>query len=71
MLLTAAAVRIVTALLEGAEDGHQDGLAAGATGAAVAVAVLAHDHRRSDRPLRHMVVEGNALLVEKVNKWLR
>jgi hypothetical protein len=39
--------RVVAALLERAEDGHQDGLAVGAPLTPVAVAIFADDHRRA------------------------
>jgi len=56
---------VVAALFEGAEDRNQHRLAVGALPAAVAVAVLANNHRRPDRPFRRIVVESSAGLIQK------
>ena len=47
----------MAALLEGAEDAHQDRLGFGTVLAAVGVAVLPRDHRRADLTLAVVVVE--------------
>jgi hypothetical protein len=57
--------RIVASLFEGAEDAHQHGLAFGAPLAPVAVAVLAEDDGRPDRPFGVVVIEGNSRLIEE------
>ena len=56
---------IVAALFESAKDRHQHGLAVGAALTPVAVAVLANDHCRADRPFARVVVERNARLIEE------
>ena len=62
--------RVVAALFEGAEDGHQDGLAVGTVLAAIAVAVFADDHRRADGPLGRVVVERNVRLIQKREQFV-
>ena len=56
---------VMPTLFQGAEDAHQDGLAIGATLAAVAVTVFANDDGRADNPLGMIVVERNSRLVHK------
>ncbi len=51
---------VMPTLFQGAEDAHQDGLAIGATLAAVAVTVFANDDGRADCPLGMIVVERNS-----------
>jgi len=57
--------RLVAALLESAEYGHQDRLRIGADFAPVAVAVLADDHCRTHLALGVVVVEGDSIVIEK------
>ena len=49
----------------GSQDGHQDGLAVRPALAAIAVAVLADDHRRADRPFGAVVLEGDVRLAQE------
>ena len=57
--------RLVAALLESAEDGHQHRLRIGADFAPVAVAVLADDHCRTHLALGVVVVERDSVVIEK------
>ncbi len=57
--------RLVTALFERAEYGHQHRLRIGADFAPVAVAVLADDHCRTHLSLRVVVVERDSIVIEK------
>ena len=56
---------VVAALLQGAEDAHEDGLGFGSVLAAVGVAVLPSDHRRADLTLGVVVVERNFGMIEE------
>jgi len=55
----------VTAQLEGAVDGHHDGLHVGALLAAVAQRVLANDDRRTNLALAVVVVSADAIVIEE------
>ena len=56
---------IMAALFQRAEDAHQDGLAVGASLAAVSITVFANDDGRANGPFRMVVVEGNARLIQE------
>ena len=56
---------VVSSLLECAEDAHQDCLAVSTALTAIAIAVLADDDGRPNRPFSMVVVEGNRRVVEE------
>ena len=55
----------MSTLFQRSQDAHQDGLAIGSALAAVSVAVFANDDGGANDPLRMIVVEGNARLIQK------
>jgi hypothetical protein len=55
----------MTSLFQSSEDAHEDGLRLGFVLAAVGVAVLPHDHRRSNLSLGVIVVEGDFGVVQE------
>ena len=61
---------IVTALLQGEEDAHENSLHVGALRAAIAIAVLAQNYGGANGPFRQVVVEGNAGLVQKREQFV-
>ncbi len=56
---------IVAALLEGTENRHEDCWGVRTPLTAVAVAVLAKDHRGPDGPFGSVVLEGNVGLIQE------
>ena len=56
---------VVAALFEGAEQGHEDGLAVGTGVAAVAVAVFANEDGGADRAFGVVVIERDAVAIEE------
>jgi hypothetical protein len=56
---------IVPTSLEGAEDTQQNSLGVGPSVAAIAIAVLAPEHRRPQRPLGVRVVAGDGGVIQK------
>ena len=56
--------------LEGAEDGHEDGLGLGTFLAAIGVAVLQDQDGGADPPLPGIVVRRNLLVVQEGEQFL-